>query len=709
MAAFTSKANGNWATSGQTTWNEAGVPGSGDTVTITHNVTVTADTIVGIGTATTALTVNTTGGTLTVTGAKLTIKGNATLGAYNGGTVRDVLVLNPSGATQGGIEFDANSGVTPVVTTDFDTRIVANGTNSGHCYIRTKSGSAGGNASFTNAGNDRSSYWLATYTDFARLGTTGTAGITSSCNGGAAFATNPTHFTLSFDHCVFDACGAIPYAVGGTDGTGIWSFTSCLWQNSLEDGSSNDNGCLYLNYAGFAIAGIGVRLIDNCVFLNTPFFTGPRDFTIANCYFGDVFHAAATLPWLSCDGCFIQSTLPAIRAVMGSLSNCYLYAYGTPGTSNMMHIGHYGNNTDDGANGQGGNFIGNVAEWAGSASIQLFTTTEGDPPTTDRTFVFKNNVVFSSGTGSMLFFEANSNIVQPFRNVDTIEHNTVILKAQNAVEGATTVGIQAGSMASLKANIFYNTGSSTGVYVFQNTDTAPVTDALAASAVKANCWKAFAASPAGQFSGVSGDTGVEDGTVYSSPMSGATAPGAGDLANTDPAFADTTRNLATWDASLGGAGTVAAARLRLQADLTLVKSSLLPYVRAGYRPTNTALRGASYAGDSLTTDAAGNAWAGGATPDIGAMAWAASDAMLAVETGMFSLSSNAVNLLAGHALPIATGSFAFMGNDAGLLAGRALAMPAGVYAVTGRAVDLRWSGSILSSYVGPDEITLITP
>lgn len=51
-AAFTSKATGNWSAAGQTTWNEAGVPGNGDTVSIadTHTVTVDTDTTVGAST-----------------------------------------------------------------------------------------------------------------------------------------------------------------------------------------------------------------------------------------------------------------------------------------------------------------------------------------------------------------------------------------------------------------------------------------------------------------------------------------------------------------------------------------------------------------------------------------------------------------------------------------------------------------------------------
>ena len=43
MAAFTSKATGNWSAAGQTTWNEVGVPVAGDTVTIANTHVVTVD------------------------------------------------------------------------------------------------------------------------------------------------------------------------------------------------------------------------------------------------------------------------------------------------------------------------------------------------------------------------------------------------------------------------------------------------------------------------------------------------------------------------------------------------------------------------------------------------------------------------------------------------------------------------------------------
>jgi len=48
---FTSKTTGNWSTSGSTTWNQAGIPGSGNTVLIqnTHNVTVDVNESAGNG------------------------------------------------------------------------------------------------------------------------------------------------------------------------------------------------------------------------------------------------------------------------------------------------------------------------------------------------------------------------------------------------------------------------------------------------------------------------------------------------------------------------------------------------------------------------------------------------------------------------------------------------------------------------------------
>lgn len=79
MASFTGKASGSWQSSGQTTWNEAGVPGNGDTVvTGAHDITLDADTIIGASVAATlALTVS-AGGSFTNNGFAFTPRGNIT-------------------------------------------------------------------------------------------------------------------------------------------------------------------------------------------------------------------------------------------------------------------------------------------------------------------------------------------------------------------------------------------------------------------------------------------------------------------------------------------------------------------------------------------------------------------------------------------------------------------------------------------------------
>ncbi len=77
MAAFTSKATGNWSAGGQTTWNEVGVPGFNDSATINspHTVTVDVDTTVGDGTASTLA---------IASGGILSIAASVTLTVYGG-------------------------------------------------------------------------------------------------------------------------------------------------------------------------------------------------------------------------------------------------------------------------------------------------------------------------------------------------------------------------------------------------------------------------------------------------------------------------------------------------------------------------------------------------------------------------------------------------------------------------------------------------
>ena len=183
MMAVTSTQSGDW--SNPATWGGLTPPGAGDIAVIDNNVTITQNTTIGDGSNSTVLSVAPSGaGSLTITGATLTVRGDATFGSSNSGysSFTPSLILNPNGSTQGGIEFDGNTGVTPVVIQGDFAGFQSNGTASGNCFVRTKSGSAGNNAYFATSsdpGNFHTGYWNASYTNFSRLGSSSVPAVTT--------------------------------------------------------------------------------------------------------------------------------------------------------------------------------------------------------------------------------------------------------------------------------------------------------------------------------------------------------------------------------------------------------------------------------------------------------------------------------------------------------------------------------------------------
>ncbi len=130
-------------------------------------------------------------------------------------------------------------------------------------------------------------------------------------------------------------------------------------------------------------------------------------------------------------------------------------------------------------------------------------------------------------------------------------------------------------------------------------DPDPQVDVAPASVITNNGWYNLSTVSGNPWSAVSGDTNIENGTVYDSPMSGTVSPGSNDVANVNPNFTDPTRNLETWDASLGGPGTAASALARIEQDPSLTKTSLLPYIRTGFAPTNPAYKGTAADGGDI--------------------------------------------------------------------------------------------------------------
>jgi hypothetical protein len=120
------------------------------------------------------------------------------------------------------------------------------------------------------------------------------------------------------------------------------------------------------------------------------------------------------------------------------------------------------------------------------------------------------------------------------------------------------------------------------------------------------------------------DCGAGYGVGYAAPMTG--CPGTNDI-DEDPAFVDPTRNIATWDASLGGPGTLANAVAELRKlntpshNANYTVAALLAWVKAGFAPTNVNLQNAGH--DNVTIGAVEYATAGAsAVPGVGGIAMA---------------------------------------------------------------------------------------
>ena len=162
-----------------------------------------------------------------------------------------------------------------------------------------------------------------------------------------------------------------------------------------------------------------------------------------------------------------------------------------------------------------------------------------------------------------------------------------------AIYAGLTIGQKAGTLLSLSSNIFWQVGSpQPDTYAIQNLDPNPVQIVTAANADYNGTYN-LSTVPAGTWNDVA------DGTVYSTPITGTTPPGVHDQSNVNPQSSDPTRNLQTWDAWLGGPGTVAGALALLQQNPALTDSSLLPYIQTGFAPTNAAYQGTGLGGTDI--------------------------------------------------------------------------------------------------------------
>jgi len=176
----------------------------------------------------------------------------------------------------------------------------------------------------------------------------------------------------------------------------------------------------------------------------------------------------------------------------------------------------------------------------------------------------------------------------------------------------------AGAVVSCQSNIVYAASGTGNGYAVRETGSTFVLDAVTLAGHNAfyNANTGSCKYNAGASSAtITGYVNLEvtNATAFASQGGGAgnTQIQTGYDFTANPTFVDAARNLAKWGGTTAGGGTATytAALATLVANpslLTQATTGLVPYVLAGYVPTNAAFLNTTYSGDSLTTDAAGN-------------------------------------------------------------------------------------------------------
>jgi hypothetical protein len=608
VAAFTSKASGNWNSSGATTWNQAGVPGAGDAVTIQAGHTVT----VPDGYAASCLSLTFTGAAsnLTVgggTSGSLTLKGNVTESTVDARTVTlaagSTLTFDTSGA---------GSGSRYLWTTNSQTKFFFNGSSGHRVTVTSTTGGGSLPGGFTTGANFYGGYITATFTDFSFLGDAATDAWFQTLNHNYVTSAD---WKFSFADCTFDHCGQFK-TVGdtGTTGAAVTQLVRCVSTNTLDTVGSNRFGFYFSPDTPTS----GAYAITNCRFDRPVLLLTTAGLAATGNVFWGGFYCTSTTPWASFDNNTVRlfSAVDQQNGICGPFTNNFVYyddptrvnghlAPVTNATTNttLAITGNvlFCNSTDNAMRG----FL--VSDFASACQVSI-----------------KNNLVLPGGgsNGSCDFLSVLSNNSNARL---TVEHNTCCVENHWGLPlESITAADTTNRFLSVRGNLFWGTSGAIGSSAARNlvafaTDagTRGIDNVIPPAVLGYN----------GKF-GVNGtsNTAVHNQAAgYAVPFASAFAP-TGDVIPGSLAFKTASANaasfnaLAAWDLSLGGAGTEASAKAGLLAGTAgYTTAAFVAFARDAYRPTTTALHAASYPGDASTADAAGTAWA--TTPDLGAMAY----------------------------------------------------------------------------------------
>lgn len=560
MATFTSKAAGDWSASGQTTWNEAGVPASGDTVTVNHAITVDTNTTVGAGGAsgTVALTVN---ATLTIaSGVAFDVRGsidynNASIQYTSGGAGGRLRLADcPDGGTYShniGKAHNQGSAFLYIVGnsgTPFTLDFTPAGTT-GIGYIE--------NGGFIGGGQVRVQYADVT--------------LGSSGNDIEFYPRNSTAWNYYWKNCTFTSCGSIRSSAGFMGASG--------YLNMLDNKHITTAGTYPFSLTFYNAKATGERNILRCDFDRTPYLGSPADLTIDYCLLRDGAPGVGSLggaQWDAFSNSVYVKDHQSDDLIYGSMLD--VYVAGTYSGTNMHGFQpavNCGSITLDG-------LFFDLA--CSDASGDMISPQTAD--TSSRTITVQNCIMPASRNGGH-----SPGLLCSFQNPASgltvnIYHNSIYESLTSAEGGAIarlgeTQVTYPGLIPNLKSNLAI--GPVDG-YIVKHATAGNVADATVTDADYNAGWNSSG-----------GGAAFTDNYQPANAKFGST-PGTHDVA-ANPQLVDIGRNLLTYT----GEATVTDALDALwdTGDIETAIDALFAYVRGGWTPQNPAYDSTAHDGGTI--------------------------------------------------------------------------------------------------------------
>lgn len=580
MAAITSAGTGPSNVGG--TWTGGVVPGAGDTVTIQAGHTVTLPLgvtwTVGAAPATDAVikAIDVVSGGQFVHNGALNCRGDFRCSASN--AVRSH-VVGP-GATFT-FDFSATTDPTnqvykyiqPAQWPGTQPSLLVNGAEGDECEFTAE---GGGRWYFQGSGANYFSLMEVHYCAFSGLGTATVDGIRPSITGDGS--SDPgTKFII--EDCTFDDCYAAVNTNGvSIDARAVFKFNRNKFTNSLG------TICLRTDSYGARLGTNSVRQVIGNTFDKKCYFYSPSNMVIKENFIPDgwlVTGGVAKWDEFSANIVHITSTAHNDPVIAGhAFDNLFLFDALAATNPHLSSVGSYNVSGTY-------NVYRNIFKFTGTDPsgdcITLGTPSGGITSTINvyENIVLPNEAGESTGT----LWSGTSGVSSQADLTINIDHNTAFLGTGGGIALQETPGGayegHAGMYGSIRSNLFWDTSARAYKVFDSGTDNTKV-DLVSATYLDYN----------GGFNFLAGD-----GDGYNNLEFGSGTPGANDVSG-DPEFVDSTADLATWDDSLGGPGTIAGAIARFKADPTTL-AAFRTFIQEGFAPTNTDYEDAAHDGTTI--------------------------------------------------------------------------------------------------------------